>query len=170
MILVVMGVAGAGKTTIGRALATRLGGRFVEGDDLHPLANRRKMEAGAPLTDRDRAPWMAALSARIREESKRGGVAILTCSCLRKDHRRRLRRADPGIRFLYLEVDPGTAAERAERRRGHFFDAKLVDSQFEALEEPDDAVVLDARRSPDEIVTEAVRRLDLGSCPAGGRP
>jgi gluconokinase len=157
-----MGVAGAGKTTIGRALATKLGARFVEGDDLHTPANRRKMAAGIPLTDRDRAPWLDALEARIWQEAERGGMAVFTCSCLRHDYRRRLRRPEQEIRFVYLEVDPDTVAERVQGRSGHFFDARLVDSQFDALEKPVDAIVLDARRPPAEIVAEAVRRLDLG--------
>lgn len=165
--MVVMGVAGAGKTTVGRTLAKRLDARFVEGDDLHPLASRRKMEAGIPLTDRDRGPWLQALGRRIEEELGRGGVTVMTCSCLRRDHRGELRRSHPGIRFLYLEVDPVTAAERVEGRKGHFFDVRLVDSQFDALEEPLDAIVLDARRPPDEIVAEAVRCLHPEG-PAGG--
>ena len=170
MIVAVMGVAGAGKTTIGRVLATKLDARFVEGDDLHPPENRRKMEAGIPLTDRDREPWLEALRVRMGQEAERGGTAVFTCSCLRRDHRRRLRRSQPQIRFVYLEVDPGTAAERTRGRSGHFFGARLVDSQFEALEEPLDAIVLDARRPPDEVVAEAVRRLDLGGDRAGRPP
>lgn len=169
MILVVMGVAGAGKTTIGRALAMRLGARFVEGDDLHPLANRRKMETGIPLTDRDRVPWLDALRARIGVEAERGGTAVFTCSCLRREYRRRLRRPGLEIRFVHLEVDPDTAAERLQGRGGHFFDARLVDSQFETLEDPVDAIILDARRPPAEIVAEAVRRLDPGSPGEPGR-
>ena len=168
MILIVMGVAGAGKTTIGRRLATKLGARFVEGDDLHPPANRRKMEAGIALTDRDRAPWLEALRARIRQEDERGGTVVFTCSCLREGHRRRLRLPGLETRFLHLEVDPDTAAERVQGRRGHFFDAGLVDSQFETLEDPVDAIVLDARRPPAEIVAEAVRRLDSGSPVSAG--
>ena len=169
MILVVMGVAGAGKTTIGQALAMRLAARFVEGDDLHPLANRRKMEAGIPLTDRDRGPWLDALRARIGVEAERGGTAVFTCSCLRHDYRRRLRRPELEIRFVHLELDPDTAAERLRGRSGHFFDTRLLDSQFKTLEVPVDAIILDARRPPAEIVAEAVRRLDPGSSREPGR-
>lgn len=153
MIVVVTGVAGAGKTTVGARVADRLEWPYLEADELHPPASVRKMEGGVPLTERDREPWLESLAAAIRAV---GDHAVVSCSCLRQDHRERLRRARPDVRFVHLRIDRATARERVEDRRTHFFDPDLVESQFETLEEPAGGRILDAARPPGELVDEVV--------------
>ncbi len=118
-ILVVMGVSGSGKTTIGQALARRLGYEFIEGDEFHSRANRQKMHAGMPLSDDDRAPWLEALRSRMSALIARDGRAIVTCSALKQAYRDALRQK--GVRFIYLKVSRDVVHERLARRRGHFF-------------------------------------------------
>jgi gluconolactonase len=134
---VVMGVSGAGKTTVGRPLANFLGADFVDGDDLHSDAARAKMSAGHPLDDSDRWPWLDRIGATLREE--RGGRgAVVACSALRRAYRDRLRAAvGPRLRFVYLKASPELMRPRVAGRKGHFMPASLVDSQFAALEPPD---------------------------------
>lgn len=133
-IVVVMGVAACGKSTVGRLLAARLGLPFLEGDDFHPAANVAKMAAGRPLEDTDRAPWLAALAARIGDLSEAGSGAVLSCSALKREYRDVLRRAVPGAWFLHLALDRDTARARIHARAGHFMPPVLLDSQYEALE------------------------------------
>jgi gluconokinase len=158
MIIVLMGVSGSGKTTIGRLLASRLGWEFIEGDDVHPPANKEKMRRGVPLDDSDREPWLSALAALLRDRIRSGRSAILACSALKRDYRRRLR-VDPEVRFVYLKATAEQLARRLERRRGHFFPPDLLQSQFEALEEPRDALVVDASARPVEIVASIENEL-----------
>ncbi len=160
--IVVMGVAGSGKTTIGTALAQRLGVRFVDADDLHPPANVAKMTAGIPLDDSDRWPWLA----RTRQEL-RGGDVVVTCSALKRRYRDLLRQAD-GVRFVHLDVDRSTAEDRAGARPGHFMASTMVASQFEALEPPaadeTDIAVVDGSPAVDQVVASIDRHLlDLRS-------
>lgn len=155
MILVITGVAGAGKSTVGERVAERLGWPFLEADEFHPEASRRKMEGGVPLTEEDRGPWLESMAAAIRAV---GNAAVVSCSCLRESHRDRLGEAAEDVRFVHLRIDPETARERVEGRSRHFFDVDLVDSQFDALEEPTDGPVLDATRPVEELVDELVER------------
>jgi gluconokinase len=128
----VMGVAGSGKSTVGRLLADALGRRFIDGDDLHPPANIAKMSSGVPLTDADRAPWLEAIAAELA----RGGPAVIACSALKRAYRERL----PGVRWFHLRVPRDVLAARLSERSGHFFPPALLDSQLAELEEPEESV------------------------------
>jgi gluconokinase len=134
MIVVMMGVSGSGKSSVGMALARRMGWPFAEGDDLHPTANRAKMAAGIPLTDEDRAPWLDRIADWVHAQAGAGGV--VSCSALRRAYRDRLRQADPDLRFVL--IDPGRAEleRRLGQRKGHFMPASLLDSQLATLERP----------------------------------
>lgn len=127
-----MGVAGSGKSTLAAAIAARQGCDWVEGDALHSEASRRKMARGEPLTDADRASWLASLCEQLRQRP--GGIA--TCSALKRAYRDQLRQASPGLRFAFLDIDKAEAARRVRNRGGHFFAASLIDSQFDTLEPP----------------------------------
>jgi gluconokinase len=132
--LVVMGVAGCGKSSVAAEVAGRLRWPLVEGDDFHSAANQLKMRSGIPLSDTDRAEWLTALGERLR--SAAGGV-VLTCSALKRSYRDALRRASPGLRFAWLDLDQAAASARvAQRGASHLFPPSLVASQFEALEPP----------------------------------
>lgn len=156
--LVVMGVAGCGKTTVGEALAERLGARFVDGDSLHPAGNVAKMAAGTPLDDDDRWPWLA----RVRAELRTGAPVVIACSALKRRYRDLLRHAD-GVRFVFLDLTPEAAHARAAAREGHFMSAAMVESQFAALERPDtdetDVCTLDAGATVEAVVAATVAGL-----------
>jgi gluconokinase len=158
-VVVVMGVSGSGKTTIGLALARRLSCEFIEGDEFHTRANREKMHAGLPLTDTDRKPWLESLRSRIAALSARNATAVLTCSALRQSYRDAL--SMPGVQFVYLKVGVAVARERLARRRKHFFNPALLQSQFETLEEPRDAIVVDGERPDLEVVQDIVSRIGV---------
>ncbi len=132
--VVVMGVAGTGKSTVARALAERLGWPFGEGDDLHPAANVAKMAAGIPLEDADRWPWLDAIAAWTAEQAAAGNSTIVTCSALRRTYRDRLRTATPGTVFVHLVGSPALLAERMTARKDHFMPPSLLQSQLETLE------------------------------------
>ncbi|MCW5890347.1 MAG: AAA family ATPase [bacterium] len=151
MVVVVMGPAGAGKTTVGRRLAETLGWAFHDGDDVHPAANVAKMRRGEPLTDADRAGWLAALHELIAALGARGADAVLACSALRAAHRDVLAGGRDDVRFVYLRVPPDELRRRLEARRGHYMHADLLPSQLATLEEPGDAITLDGTRPPDEL-------------------
>jgi carbohydrate kinase (thermoresistant glucokinase family) len=136
-VVVVMGVAGSGKTTVGRALAHRLGWSFQEGDALHPPENVAKMRGGHPLDDRDRAPWLAAIAARIDEWRRRDERGVITCSALKRRYRTIIVGDRPDVRLVYLHGAPALLAERLDARRGHFMPASLLDSQLTTLEAPE---------------------------------
>jgi len=131
--LVVMGVAGCGKSSLGRHLAERLGCEMLEGDDYHPTANQEKMRSGIPLEDADREPWLRALGEQL---GRRPSRVVLACSSLKRKYRDLLRAADPALRFVYIEIDIETAAQRVGGRSEHLFPTTLVASQFAALESP----------------------------------
>ncbi|WP_053748394.1 gluconokinase [Streptomyces sp. MMG1533] len=140
-IVLVLGVSGSGKTTVGKAVAELLGLPFVEGDDFHPAANVAKMSAGHALDDADREPWLRALADRIRHSVEAGEGLVVACSALRRAFRDGLRAAAGAMLWcLYLALDRDTARDRVSRRTGHFMPARLADSQFETLEplEPDE--------------------------------
>jgi gluconokinase len=152
--LVVMGVSGAGKTTVAQRLASRLGWDFAEGDDLHPAANIAKMAAGEPLTDADRQPWLERVAGWIDAEIQAGRHGVITCSALRRAYRDILRR--DGVMFVYLEVSRDELERRLTHRSGHFMPTSLLDSQLEALEPPgEDEVALTVAAGPDPARTVA---------------
>ena len=148
-----MGVSGAGKTRVGRLLAETLHWTFLDADDFHPQSNIAKMTAGMPLDPADRAVWLEALLAALAEAEITGNV-VLACSALRAAFRSALSAGVSDVRFVYLKADAALVRERVANRRGHFMPASLVESQFATLEEPDDALAIDASRPPAEIVRE----------------
>lgn len=159
-VLVVMGVSGSGKSTMGRPLAERLGWDFQEGDDLHPAANIEKMANGHPLTDADRAPWLAAVRAWIDRELAAGRSGVVACSALKRAYRDLLGDGRPEVRFVYLQGDEAVIRGRVEHRHGHFMHADMVDSQFQTLEPPtadEHPIVVDIRQPLDRQVDEIVR-------------
>ena len=162
MIVVVMGVCGSGKTTVGRKLAARTGWTFIEGDDLHPGANRRKMASGKPLTDEDRWPWLDRIAARMRQADAEGESAVVACSALRQAYRDRLRDGSAEVRFLHLTGDEALLRDRLARRRGHYMPAELLDSQLAVLEpagQAEDVRDLDVARDVESIVQTALEQL-----------
>lgn len=132
--LVVMGVSGCGKSSLGAALAQALDARLIEGDDYHPDASQRKMQQGIALTDEDRWPWLEQIGAMVRDEQARS--VVLTCSALKRAYRDRLRALAPALRFVFIDIDEAEARRRVGARQGHFFPAELVAAQFAALEPP----------------------------------
>jgi gluconokinase len=163
--LLVIGVSGAGKTTLAEALARRLDAAFLDTDDLHPPANRAKMAAGEPLDDADRAPWLDAVAQVIAGWVATGQAGVIACSALKRAYRDRLRAADPGLVTVYLEVEEAELRRRLARRRGHFFPAKLLVSQLAVLEPPtrDEGVVsVSGELTTDEAVEAIVGVLSSG--------
>lgn len=166
MIVVVMGVSGSGKSVVGQALATALGWPFIEGDDYHPPANVAKMAAGTPLNDGDRRPWYDRLAVEMATILASGGNAVLACSALKQSYRDRLAQAakKPGdVRFVYLKGDFNTIAARLETRQHRYMPASLLGSQFATLEEPAEAIVVDARNDVADEVAGIRRHLGLGA-------
>jgi carbohydrate kinase (thermoresistant glucokinase family) len=158
--VVVMGVAGSGKTTVGRALAARLGWPFKDGDELHPPANIAKMKRGEPLDDADRAPYLANVAAWIDELAGKPGV--VTCSALKRAYRAVLTDGRPQVRIVYLDGSKALIAERVAHRKGHFMPPSLNDSQFADLEPPgpdEHPIVVPARLSAEAQVSEIIRAL-----------
>ena len=152
-----MGVCGSGKTSVGQALANRLGWQFFDADDFHPPASVAKMATGVALTDEDREPWLDRLAAEMRAVARNGSHAVLACSALKESYRQRIARGlrGPGpegeegaeFRIVYLKGDAKTIEPRLALRSGHYMPASLLASQFAALEEPDDAMVIDIRQT-----------------------
>ncbi len=155
MQVVVMGVTGVGKTTVGRLIARRLGARFVDADDFHPPENVAKMRAGTPLDDADRQPWLAALNAHLRATGRHGDSLVLACSALKSAYRERLREGLPELRFVHLVGARELIAERLGARSGHYMNPALLDSQFATLESPADALRLDIGPTPEELAAAA---------------
>ena len=163
MIIIVFGVSGAGKTTVGKLLARESGWHFVEADDFHSAANIEKMRSGRPLTDEDRWPWLE----RLREEIKRmvatSKNAVVACSALKRAYRDRLRVSDE-VKFVFLRGDYALVEKQLRSRRGHFMNAALLQSQFDDLEEPqadEHALTVALGRTPKEIVEEIEAKLHL---------
>ncbi|MFN6956109.1 MAG: gluconokinase [Acetobacteraceae bacterium] len=160
--IVVMGVSGAGKSTVGALLAERLGWPFEDGDSFHPPANVEKMRAGTPLTDEDRWPWLAAIAQRIAAARAGGRGVVIACSALRRAYRDVLRAGHADIRFLHLTGEPALIMARQAARQGHYMPASLVASQFATLEPPDteaDVIDLDVDPEPPAIVQKAIAAL-----------
>ena len=158
-LIVVMGVAGSGKTTIASGLAEKLGVPFVEGDSLHPAANVKKMSSGMPLTDEDRWPWLKAIGERMEVERLTGHGVVVSCSALKHTYRDCLRTEVHGkVRFILLDGSRELISDRMKKRKGHFMPPALLDSQFATLQKPDadeHAVVLDISRTVPELLSQA---------------
>lgn len=154
MIVIISGVSGSGKSTVGRRLAERLDWRFYDADDFHSQANVEKMSRGEPLTDSDRKPWLQAMAKAIRHWSDKDESAVLACSALKDTYRDTLMKASPDTRLIYLKVPLEAVRQRMKQRHGHFMKASMLESQFEALEEPTDTktLVVDGTLPISEIV------------------
>jgi gluconokinase len=160
-VVVIMGVSGSGKTTIGKGFAKAVGWTFEEGDRWHPPANIEKMRAGIPLGDEDRWPWLDALARAIGEWIVADRRTVLACSALKQTYRDRLSGGRPEIAFAYLKGAQETVADRVSRRRHEYMPSTLLPSQFAALEEPVDAIPLDIRRSPRRLVEQLRQTLGV---------
>ena len=163
MIVIVFGVSGAGKTTIGKLLAKRLGWRFLEADDFHPRVNVGKMHNGLPLTDEDRWPWLELLREQIERSLAAKENAVLACSALKRMYRDRLRVSED-VKFVLLRGDCALVEKQLHSRRGHFMNPDLLRSQFVDLEEPEsdeDAITIELGRTPEELVEEIKTKLRL---------
>ncbi|MGC0773227.1 MAG: gluconokinase [Candidatus Acidiferrum sp.] len=158
MIVIVMGTTASGKTTIGTMLAKRMGWDFVDADDFHPPANVEKMKYGIPLTDADRMPWLQALHDKIVQWNSGNRSVVLACSALKQSYRDTLRGATD-VKFVYLKGSYELFSKRVLARKGHFAKQDLLASQFADLEEPTDAITVDARETPEEMVAEVSRQL-----------
>jgi carbohydrate kinase (thermoresistant glucokinase family) len=159
MIALLMGVCGCGKTTVGQALAKELGWSFIDADDLHPTSNVAKMASGVPLTDEDRWPWYERISAELRDAASAGRHVVLACSALKQAYRDRLAHG-VDLRVVYLKGTRETIEPRLASRRGHFMPASLLASQYATLEEPRDAIVVDATQPVAlqvAVITRALR-------------
>jgi gluconokinase len=161
--IVVMGVSGSGKSTVGEKLAARASLEFHDADQFHPPANIEKMSKGIPLDDEDRIPWLQGMSDFIHAKSAEGHVPVLACSALKKSYRDILRGGKNHITFIYLAGDFDLIEERMNARKDHFMPPGLLKSQFETLEEPDrqEAIRIDVSPDPDDIVESVVKELGL---------
>ena len=160
-VIIVMGVSGCGKTTVGQGLAAALGWEFLEGDSLHPAANVEKMAAGVALGDADRAPWLAAVRADLAARTGRGARVVAACSSLREAYRLVLAPDPAGTRFVHLRGDYALIQGRLAARSGHYMKASLLRSQFEALEPPQGALTLDAAEAPEVLISQIQKVLSV---------
>ncbi len=164
MIIVIMGVSGSGKTTIGENLAEFLGWEFADADDFHPQENIEKMKAGFPLNDTDRWPWLQKIQDEIKRNLQENTDLVLTCSALKASYREMLLVNEESVKLVYLKGSFELIEERLKARENHFMKAGLLQSQFDTLEEPTDAIVIDISQSVEDIVQEIVKSIssDLG--------
>lgn len=160
MIVIVMGVVGAGKTTVGKLLASQLGWEFVDADDFHPAANVEKIRHGIALTDEDRDPWLDQLKQAIVRWVDEGKSVVLACSALKRAYRAKLL-LGPQVRFVYLKGSAALIADRLRSRHGHFAGESILASQLADLEEPEKAITIDITDTPGQIVTEIKRALAM---------
>jgi gluconokinase len=163
VIVIVFGVSGAGKTTIGKLLTQGVGWRFYEADDFHSQANIDKLRRGIPLTDEDRWPWLESLRQLIKRSLEAGENAVLACSALKRAYREQLRVSDE-VKFVFLHGDYALIEKQLRQRRGHFMNPELLRSQFTDLEEPksdEDVLTIELRRTPQKIVDEIKAKLHL---------
>lgn len=154
MVVLVMGVSGSGKTTIGKNLAARMKCEFADADDFHPQANVEKMRAGVPLDDADRLPWLDALGQLIVAHLTGGRDLVLACSALKHAYRKRLMTDDRQVKLVYLKGDYELIARRLAARENHYMNPRLLESQFATLEEPTDAITVNIAAKPEEITTQ----------------
>ena len=157
--LIVMGVSGSGKTTIGKAIASKSGWDFYDADDFHPQENIAKMENRIPLTDSDRAPWLASLHDLIESCLTRNRSGVLACSALKESYRQKLLQGNDGVQMVYLKGSYELIWSRMASRKDHYMKPEMLKSQFDALEEPTDALVVEISHSVDEIVQEILNCL-----------
>jgi len=157
LIVILMGVVGAGKTTVGQLLAAKLHWRFADADDFHPATNIEKIGRGIPLTDQDRAPWLSALRAAIEKWNSDDANLVLACSALKKQYRDELRAG--AVQYVYLKGGYELILGRLRSRQGHFASESILASQFADLEEPQDAITVDIGQTPGAIVAEIVAKL-----------
>ncbi len=160
MIVIVMGVVGSGKTTVGRLLADQLGWEFADADDFHPRSNVEKIRHGIGLNDQDRQPWLQALHQAIAHWICEHKNVVLACSALKRGYRRELE-VGQEVRFVYLKGSAELIAERLLLRKGHYADAQILESQFADLEEPEGAVTVDIAATPPQVVAEIRNKLGL---------
>lgn len=162
--IILMGVSGTGKTTVGQALSQAIGAKFIDGDDLHPRQNIVKMASGQPLEDSDRLPWLDRIGDVIFSLGQKNESGILVCSALKKRYRDQLRQGNPALRFLWLTGDYDCILQRMQQRKGHFMPEALLRSQFAALEAPDesepDIVAVDIAPDVAQIVGQALALLN----------
>jgi gluconokinase/shikimate kinase len=173
MVIVLMGVSGSGKTTVASVLHQRLGWPFEEGDALHPEVNIRKMAAGHPLTDEDRAPWLARVADWVDARIEAGEDGLITCSALKRAYRDVINRRGRGVTFVFLRGSEEQIAERLAARHGHFMPADLLQSQLADLEPPrpdEPAITVDIGPAPDAIAQEIIDRLDLARASTQANP
>lgn len=159
MIVVVMGVSGSGKSTIGANLAMAINADFAEGDQYHPPENIQKMQNGQPLTDDDRKPWLVKMAAEIERWQQESRRVVLACSALKQDYRNLLKIQPPNVYLVYLRGTYDTIAMRMNGRNGHFMPTSLLKSQFETLEEPQNAIIADVALSVPAIVEKITTQL-----------
>ncbi len=158
MVIILMGVAGSGKSTIGEMVARALGAPFYDADDFHEPSAREKMKQGSALTDGDREPWLRRLADGIGKWNREGGITVLACSALKQKYRDQLSRSGP-VQWVYLKGGKELIRQRLGQRKDHFMDPKLLDSQFDTLEEPKDAIVAEIASEPAKIVEGLLARL-----------
>ena len=161
MVIVLMGVTGCGKTTVGEELAEQLHWTFLDADDFHPPENKAKMNQGVPLTDEDRIPWLQALHDRIVQANHKNECCVLACSALKRSYRRLIRGEEKNVNFVYLKGPEELIAGRLEKRTNHFMNPALLKSQFSTLEEPTHAVCVSIDKGPMDIVSEIRREFQL---------
>jgi gluconokinase len=158
---IVMGVSGSGKTSVGKALAAKLGWDFFDADDFHPPDNITKMARGLPLTDDDRAPWLTSLHDLISSHLKENRPGVLACSALKEQYRQILFAGNQGVQLVFLKGDYDVILKRMTSRPGHYMRPELLKSQFEALDEPSNGIVIDASLAIDIIVNQILDNLKL---------
>lgn len=166
-VIIIMGVAGSGKSTVGEHLARRLGGRFFDADVFHPPLNIAKMASGQALNDQDRAPWLKRMRDEIVDPAAPGTLTLLACSALKADYRKQLGVGKPGVALVYLKGGVGVLQERLDGREGHFMKAGMLASQLATLEEPTESegITVSIEGSPDGITDEICEKLGLGELP-----
>jgi carbohydrate kinase (thermoresistant glucokinase family) len=162
MVYVVMGVSGCGKTTVGKLLAHHKSIPFFDADDFHPKENIKKMQAGIPLNDNDREPWLNILSEKIKEWDNKSG-AVLACSALKESYRRTLTSRTESVMFIWLDGSYDLIKKRIQKREGHYMPPGLLQSQFDALQPPSNAVKVNIDQPPDSILSEILNRLNNSS-------
>lgn len=161
MVIIIMGVEGTGKTTIGKMLAEKLGWKFYDADDYHPVANIEKMRNGIPLDDEERRPWLNEIRNLINSSLNRNEQSIIACSALKNSYREFLKQSKEQIIFVYLKGDKNTISKRLASRKGHFAGTQLLESQLRTLEEPEGVITADISKRPEVIADSIIEKLKL---------